>query len=161
MYHTSVPNQGDINETETHNVPQARRFVAGLYISEICWTVVIWIVKYSILALYWRISSENRRSIRPIIWVLAAIVTAWGVAVVGIRPSHQWAVFVGRDSWLSDNRLVTYHRTPMYACLRILEAFFIWWMSRLPPCALYRHVDTTYTYRCHAFGLSGATDLEP
>lgn len=52
------------------------------FISEICWAVVIWIVKYSILAFYWRLFSANRQSTRAFIWVLAALVTCWGVAVV-------------------------------------------------------------------------------
>ena len=70
-------------------------FEKGLFISEICWTFVIWIVKYSILAFYWRLFSANRQSTRLIIWVLAAVVMAWGVAVVGVRPSRQRHVSVG------------------------------------------------------------------
>ena len=43
-------------------------------------------VKCSILAFYWRLFSATCRSTQVIIWVLAVIVMAWGVAVVGARP---------------------------------------------------------------------------
>ena len=52
---------------------------------EICWGIVMWTVKYSILAFYWRLFSANRRSIRLIIWTLAAFVTCWGLSVVRFR----------------------------------------------------------------------------
>ena len=54
-------------------------------IIEICWGVVMWIVKYSILAFYWRLFSANRRSTRLIIWTLAAFVTCWRFSVVRFR----------------------------------------------------------------------------
>lgn len=54
----------------------------AIFIIEICWGVVIWIVKYSILAFYWRLFSASRRSTRIIIWTLAAFVTCWGISVV-------------------------------------------------------------------------------
>ena len=71
-------------------------FEKGLFISELCWTFIIWMVKYSILAFYWRLFSTNRRSIRIIIWVLAAAVTIWGVAVVGARSLSQRSLSLGR-----------------------------------------------------------------
>lgn len=55
--------------------------VKGILISETCWTLVIWIVKCSILAFYWRLFSANRPSTKLIIWILAVGVMAWGVAV--------------------------------------------------------------------------------
>ena len=64
----------------------------GIFIFEICWAVVIWIVKYSILAFYWRLFSVNCRSIRVIIWALVAFVTLWGLAVVPFCPSILRAV---------------------------------------------------------------------
>ena len=76
-------------ERDIDNVDVFQILQKGLFISEICWIFVIWIVKYSILAFYWRLFSANRRSIRIIIWVLAAAVTIWGVAVVGARPPSQ------------------------------------------------------------------------
>lgn len=57
----------------------------AIFIIEICWGVVIWIVKYSILAFYWRLFSASRRSTRIIIWTLAAFVTCWGISVVCFR----------------------------------------------------------------------------
>ena len=64
-----------------------------IVISEICWGVVIWIVEYSILALYWRLFSTHQRLIRVIIWVLTALVTCWGIAVVRSRPTLFGGVF--------------------------------------------------------------------
>lgn len=52
------------------------------FIAEICWTTTIWIVKYSIICLYWRLSSTNHRSIQISIWVLTLSVTCWGIGVV-------------------------------------------------------------------------------
>ena len=62
----------------------ANEHILGLtvFLSEICWVVVVWIVKYSILAFYWRLFSANRRSTRIVIWALTAVVTCWGIAVV-------------------------------------------------------------------------------
>ena len=59
-----------------------QKFAFLTFISEICWTIAIWIIKYSILAFYWRLFSVNRRSTRIIIWILVAIATIWGLAVV-------------------------------------------------------------------------------
>ena len=86
MYHASVTKQRLEPDFEAPNVSLIDLLSQGLFISEICWILVIWIVKYSILAFYWRIFSANRRSIRIVIWVFAAAVTVWGVAVVGARP---------------------------------------------------------------------------
>ncbi|KAM0798769.1 hypothetical protein BDR22DRAFT_934515 [Usnea florida] len=61
---------------------EIKGFTKGIFASEICWTFAIWTVKYSILAFYWRLFSANRRSIRIIIWVLAAVVMVWGIAVI-------------------------------------------------------------------------------
>ena len=72
------------------------------------------------LAFYWRLFSGNRRAIQVIIWVLAAVVMAWGIAVVGVRPSNQRDVSVGRCSLLSDNRLDSCHSTSMCSCLLTL-----------------------------------------
>ena len=56
-------------------------FIKGLYISEVLWTVVIFMVKYSILAFYWRLFSETR-SARVAVHILLAVVTCWGFGVV-------------------------------------------------------------------------------
>lgn len=65
---------------------QIRDFDRTVIMSEICWVIVIWIVKYSILAFYWRLFGVNRRSIRIFIWALAAFVTCWGIAAVRSHP---------------------------------------------------------------------------
>ena len=86
MYHPSATKLDLGQKIDLENPYQIVAFAKGLFISEICWTFVIWTVKYSILAFYWRLFSANRRSIQVIIWILAGVVMAWGVAVVGARP---------------------------------------------------------------------------
>ena len=54
----------------------------GFFISQICWVVVLWIVKCSILAFYWRLFSYNGRSTRFLVWTIAVAVMCWGIAVV-------------------------------------------------------------------------------
>ena len=63
-------------------------FDIALVISEICWAIVIWIVKSSILVFYWRLFNARSRSLRVIIWALGAFVTCWGIALVSPRPSN-------------------------------------------------------------------------
>ena len=75
-------------------------FKAFIFIDEAFWTVALWIVKYSILAFYWRLFAGNRRSVRIVIWVLTAFVACWGVAVVPNRLfdlliHYIIAVFIG------------------------------------------------------------------
>lgn len=57
-----------------------------VFAGSICWAIVIWIVKYSILAFYWRLFSGNRRVVRFVIWALGVLVTCWGVAMVRFCP---------------------------------------------------------------------------
>lgn len=71
--------------TKKDSSGQFKSLLLGTFIIEICWGVVIWMVKYSILAFYWRLFSANRRSTRFIIWTLAACVTCWGIATVRFR----------------------------------------------------------------------------
>ena len=52
----------------------------GLFISEISYTCIICSVKFSLLAFYWRLFKQS--TIRVPIYILAAIVSAWGIAVV-------------------------------------------------------------------------------
>ena len=52
----------------------------GLFISEVSYTCLICSVKFSLLAFYWRIFKQSR--IRIPIYILAAVVSAWGIAVV-------------------------------------------------------------------------------
>lgn len=103
MYLTPVTEEGLGHHTATDDYFQLVTFEKGLLISEICWTIVIWTVKFSILAFYWRLFSANRRSIQVIIWILAAVVMVWGVAVVDARPLSRRDVSVGRYLRISDN----------------------------------------------------------
>lgn len=54
-------------------------FFKNLFTGEILYTLILCCVKYSILAFYFRLFA---RSIRIPIYVLAGLVTAWGIAVV-------------------------------------------------------------------------------
>lgn len=72
-------------------------FLQGLFISELCYTGVLVFVKFSILALYWRIFRV--RSMQISIYVVATLVTCWGVAVVreclsNFQRSHQRLCFI-------------------------------------------------------------------
>ena len=52
----------------------------GLFISEFAYTGVICSIKFSLLAFYWRIFKVT--TIRIPIYVIGAVVTCWGIAVV-------------------------------------------------------------------------------
>lgn len=54
----------------------------GLFSCELTYTGVIVLVKFSILALYWRLF--NRANIKLPISLLATLVCMWGIAVVSI-----------------------------------------------------------------------------
>ena len=56
-------------------------FFKHLFIGEILYTLVLCLVKYSILAFYWRLFGS---SIRIPMYVFGSIVSAWGVAVVSL-----------------------------------------------------------------------------
>ncbi len=64
------------------NFFQLENLLQATFVIEICWGLVIWIVKYFILAFYWRLFSANGRSTRFIIWTLVALVTCWGTSLV-------------------------------------------------------------------------------
>lgn len=54
----------------------------GTFISEICWTIAICIVKCSILTFYWRLFRLQGGAIRIAIWAFFVVVVCWGIAVV-------------------------------------------------------------------------------
>ncbi|RWA04860.1 hypothetical protein EKO27_g10242 [Xylaria grammica] len=56
-------------------------FAIGLFTAELTYTGVIVFVKFSILALYWRIFNQNS-SIKLPVAILSGAVTAWGIAVL-------------------------------------------------------------------------------
>ena len=58
-----------------------RSYVEGFWVSEICWTVAICMIKLSILCYYWRVFTPSR-SAQYLILALMAIVACWAVAVV-------------------------------------------------------------------------------
>ncbi|KAM0799244.1 hypothetical protein BDR22DRAFT_324926 [Usnea florida] len=75
------------------------------FLDETLWTVAIWIVKYSILAFYWRLFAGTRRSVRIVIWTLTAIVACWGIAVVASTASYCFVYstegfFFNNPDWL-------------------------------------------------------------
>ncbi|KAF6808677.1 hypothetical protein CPLU01_15638 [Colletotrichum plurivorum] len=57
-----------------------KAWAIGLFVSEMAYTATLSTVKWSTLALYWRIFNA-RKSIRVLIWVLCGIVSAWAIAV--------------------------------------------------------------------------------
>ncbi|KAH7124688.1 hypothetical protein EDB81DRAFT_846977 [Dactylonectria macrodidyma] len=56
-------------------------YFQGLFIAEYLYTLSIVLVKWSILAFYWRIFGSVSSTRLPI-WVLFGIVSAWGIAVI-------------------------------------------------------------------------------
>ena len=55
----------------------------ALFVAEISYTCIICSVKFSLLAFYWRIFKQSK--IRIPIYVLGAVVSAWGIAAVSHR----------------------------------------------------------------------------
>ncbi|KAF6227643.1 hypothetical protein HO173_012083 [Letharia columbiana] len=53
----------------------------GTFISEICWTIAICIVKCSILTFYWRLFRLQGGAVRIAIWAFFVVVVCWGIAV--------------------------------------------------------------------------------
>ena len=82
-----VTSQGLGQNTEFLTWDDLSVLAKAIYVSDICWEVAIWVVRYSILAFYWRLLSTNRRLIRVAIWVLTALMTCWVIAVVCSRPT--------------------------------------------------------------------------
>ncbi len=91
----------------------ALAWAKGLFVSEVSYTCIICSVKFSLLAFYWRIFKQSK--IRIPIYVLSAIVSAWGIAVVSphslrhVRTLH------------FNLSLDSYHNLPVSACERILD----------------------------------------
>ncbi|KAI0409322.1 hypothetical protein F4802DRAFT_593599 [Xylaria palmicola] len=78
-----------------------RDFAIGIFAAELNYAGVIVFVKFSILALYWRIFNKNI-SIKLPVAVLSTTVTAWGIAVAGAVPTytatmHPNSRFLGQD----------------------------------------------------------------
>ena len=73
---TNATELGDVNIHYTEIIFQ------GFFISQICWVLILWIVKCSILAFYWRLFSTNSLSIRLGVWTITVFVMCWGILVV-------------------------------------------------------------------------------
>ena len=156
-YNATVQTERVLQDEYSLNVYQLEIFMKAEFVCEICWTAVIWTVKYSILSSYWRLFSANRRSTRVIIWVLAALVTCWGIVVVRSRPS----VF-GKENFalIFNDDLVTPSYLELYSYQyelgpherRHLSSKF--WLSL---CGL---IDTSYHYRHSATRPSSPSYLE-
>lgn len=63
-----------------HGLPGIAHFFLNLFVCEILYTLSICFTKYSILMFYWRIFGTT--NIRIPIYVIGAVVTAWGLGVV-------------------------------------------------------------------------------
>ncbi|MCJ1459972.1 hypothetical protein MMC28_010351 [Mycoblastus sanguinarius] len=57
-------------------------FELGLWVSEICWTLVVSTVKLSVLAFYWRLFGRVSSFIRLAIRMMTVAVMLWGIAVL-------------------------------------------------------------------------------
>ena len=92
---TIVTKQGLGESIESLTAMDVSAFFKTIFITEVCWAVAIWIVKYSILAFYWRLFSTNRKLHRVIIVVLTAFVTCWGISAVCSRPLELASYSIG------------------------------------------------------------------
>lgn len=135
----------------------------GFFLSQICWLVVIWIVKYSILAFYWRLFSVNNRSTRFVIRALATFLTVWGLAAVRFVPGYLRCGVgsSGLESQISNNCLGSYHYLSVYTYPVHLDRKYRWSiLSYHSLQALYGQFGTACHHRCRASRLSCTTDLE-
>lgn len=58
----------------------------GLFVFEITYTINLVAAKFSVLFFYWKIFNVSK--IRLPIYILGAMVTAWGIAVVGLPDPY-------------------------------------------------------------------------
>lgn len=82
IYYSTVTNNGLAQDFKDEVRSSIKTDLIGYFISQICWVIVLWIIKCSILAFYWRLFSSNGRSTRVAIWTIAVAVMCWGIAVV-------------------------------------------------------------------------------
>ena len=135
-----------------------------MYTSEICWAVVTWIVKYSILAFYWRLFSANGQSTRKIILAFAAFVTCWGTTVMGslilvlcsgVWSQHYSRKVLNRSPGIPHSLSMSSYQFPLGVSSD--ERLVFWRAILFAPFLL---IHTTHRYRYGASGLSGAAHLE-
>jgi len=65
-------------------VDQVIAFEKGLFASEICWTIGVSAIKFSVLAFYWRLFSQARNA-RRALYILFIVVSSWTIAVVRLN----------------------------------------------------------------------------
>ena len=136
---------GDVTYSGEQVFKIKHSFSTTLIVSEICWVVVVCVVKTSILALYWRLFSARNRSLRVIIWALAAFVVCWGIAVVSPRSSN-----FKLNNWHKPDSDLGPAQSTQY----LPSTPFVY------PLALCGVLDTTYHHRCSADKPAGACHME-
>ncbi|TLD14713.1 hypothetical protein PspLS_11081 [Pyricularia sp. CBS 133598] len=62
-------------------IKSTRAWGIGMFIVQLTYVLVLGLVKYSTLCLYWRVFGAEKRNRVPI-WAMAALVTAWVVAIL-------------------------------------------------------------------------------
>lgn len=66
-------------------LPGVSHFYINLFVCEILYTLSLCFTKYSILLFFWRIFGST--NIRIPIYILAFVITAWGLGVVRLKPA--------------------------------------------------------------------------
>ena len=136
----------------------AAAWAKGLFVSEVSYTCIICSVKFSLLAFYWRIFKQSK--IRVPIYVLVAVVSAWGIAVVSPKIAT-CANYVLTLTYLDSD-----HNLPMSACKRILDTICAdtgrtkqlhMWRQRQP--VLRRKLHPEHHYRCGTSHSAYATHM--
>ena len=61
----------------------------GLFMAVFTYTLSLMFIKWSILAWYWRLF-HIQSYMKPLIWILFAVVCIWGVAKVRSMPACVW-----------------------------------------------------------------------
>ena len=109
-------------------------FFRNLFTGEILYATVLCLVKFSILAFYWRLFNT---SIRLPIYILGAVTAAWWIAIVSIERHHVYSSMQSESTWLTPNFqiIVTifqcfpvsqfWERTDPSACQVDVYAFFL------------------------------------
>ena len=125
------------------------------FLDETLWTVAIWIVKYSVLAFYWRLFAGTRRSVRVVICALTAIVACWGIAVVRFRLLQLVVLLSWYYSRIIDDDLGGLDGLLLFC--RLLNGTLFFQQSYL---ALRGLLGATHLPRFSASRPAGATALE-
>jgi hypothetical protein len=66
-------------------LPGVSHFYINLFVCEILYTLSVCFTKYSVLLFFWRIFGST--NIRIPIYILAFLITAWGLGVVRLKPA--------------------------------------------------------------------------